>query len=98
MDKYIKAYDVIEWFRPYWHTSESISFEELAESIRHIIEPADVAPVVHGAWKKWRGDYQHHCTVCECYANAQRNSMGCVENEFLDDYCPNCGARMDGES
>lgn len=58
---------------------------------------ADVAPVVHGRWEKWDGDDRHHCTVCECYANAERDSYGYIAYEFLDNYCPNCGARMDLE-
>lgn len=55
---------------------------------------ADVAQVVHGRWEKWNGDDRHHCTVCECYANAERDSYGYIAYEFLDNYCPNCGARM----
>ena len=55
---------------------------------------ADVAPVVHGRWEKWNGDDRHHCTVCECYANAERDSYGYIAYEFLDNYCPNCGAQM----
>lgn len=61
------------------------------------ISAADVAPVVHGQWEKWNGDDRHHCTVCECYANAERDSCGYIAYEFLDNYCPNCGARMDLE-
>lgn len=60
-------------------------------------EPEDVAPVAHGRWEKWNGDDRHHCTVCECYANAERDSYGYIAYEFLDNYCPNCGARMDFE-
>lgn len=58
---------------------------------------ADVAQVVHGRWEKWNGDDRHHCTVCECYANAERDSYGYIAYEFLDNYCPNCGAMMNLE-
>ena len=58
------------------------------------IPDADVAPVVHGRWEKWNGDDRHHCNVCECYANAERDSYGYIAYEFLDNYCPNCGAQM----
>lgn len=58
------------------------------------IPAADVTPVVHGRWEKWNGDNRHHCTVCECYANAERDSYGYIAYEFLDNYCPNCGADM----
>ena len=47
------------------------------------IEPADVAPVRHGRWEKEYGYYK--CLLC--------NSL----DDFADNYCPNCGARMDGD-
>ena len=68
--------------------------------VKHAIEAvpaADVAPVVHGRWEKWNGDNRHHCTVCECYANEERDAYGYITSEFLDNYCPNCGAMMDKE-
>ena len=57
----------------------------------------DVDPMVHGRWEKWNGDNRHHCTACECYANEERDAYGYITSEFLDNYCPNCGARMDKE-
>lgn len=66
----------------------------IVSPIALITPPADVAPVVPGRWEKWNGDDRHHCTVCECYANAERDSYGYIAYEFLDNYCPNCGARM----
>lgn len=48
---------------------------------------ADVAPVVHGRWAPFRseaaGDIQY-CSCCE---------IGCT---WKPNYCPNCGAKMDG--
>lgn len=64
------------------------------KSILTSTKPADVAPVQHGRWEKWNGDNRHHCTVCECYANAERDAYGYITSEFLDNYCPNCGAIM----
>lgn len=72
------------------------SREDAADCIRYM-DAADVAPVRHGRWKKWNGDDRHHCAVCECYANAERDSYGYIAYEFLDNYCPNCGAHMDLE-
>lgn len=52
------------------------------------LEPADVAPVVHARWV-WHGIYGlfSSCSVCG--------------TKFRDrprvPYCPQCGARMDGE-
>lgn len=59
---------------------------------------ADVAPVVHGQWISWEdaGNFvpspdRHECSVCHDAAQVLVNSL-----ELLPNYCPNCGARMDG--
>jgi hypothetical protein len=60
------------------------------------IPTADVAPVVHGRdvykWHK-EGHCEFKCSVCGAWA-------GIIEGGTLDgvdfDYCPNCGAKMDG--
>ena len=55
-----------------------------AEDAIDDLPPADVAPVRHGRWKKEYGHYK--CLLC--------NGL----DDFADNYCPNCGARMDGDS
>ena len=59
------------------------------------IPTADVVEVRHGKWyqhnKKKHGDTCYHCSVCENYALSD-----CMVWE-LTDYCPHCGAKMDGE-
>lgn len=55
---------------------------------------ADVAPVVHGHFVHDGPRIAHgvdwwHCSNCGWLASG-------VETSF--DYCPNCGARMDGDS
>lgn len=53
------------------------------------IPAADVAPVRHGHWVKEKPDVliHWHCSVCEnCYYLEEPNA----------DYCPRCGAKMDG--
>lgn len=59
---------------------------------------ADVAPVVHGRWISWEeaGNFvpspdRHECSVCHDAAQVLVNGF-----ELLSDYCPNCGALMDG--
>ena len=49
---------------------------------------ADVAPVVHG---KWIHDINNLYGCSECM---KRETMS---PKKLKHYCPNCGARMDGE-
>lgn len=58
----------------------------------------EAAPVVHGRWKpvkynahcscgKSYGTYHYLCSACNRIAYAQPYGLN---------YCPNCGARMDG--
>lgn len=55
------------------------------------IPAADVSPVLHGDWK----GYFPHCSVCGEEALSRDN--GTLHGAyFLTDYCPNCGAKMDG--
>ena len=58
--------------------------------------PADVMPVRHGMWEdstdEWFGTDVYTCSKC-------RESYVLVEGtpkENLWNYCPNCGAKMDG--
>ena len=64
------------------------------------IPAADVVPVRHGKWIKATGmmppEYcgLHICSECGHYAGRKPPYGG---KEMLSDYCPNCGARMDGD-
>ena len=60
-------------------------FEEVIDAV----PTADVAPVHHGHWVKEKPDVliHWHCSVCKnCYYLEEPNA----------NYCPNCGAKMDG--
>lgn len=62
------------------------------------IPAADVAPVRHGRWEKSEDNYYSlnlvKCSVCHeewCFE---------IDDDVKDlnyNYCPNCGARMDGD-
>ena len=60
---------------------------------KRIIEEAptvDAVPVVHGRWNMiMRGNYE--CSVCGCipYYAGSIDTLN---------FCPNCGAKMDGEN
>ena len=60
----------------------------------------DAVPVVHGRWIKMTGmmppEYHGHyeCSECQWHMKGLRNSW--TREEELT-YCPNCGAKMDGE-
>lgn len=50
---------------------------------------ADIAPVVHGWW-----DANETCSLC-----GEKSTEGLdatTWNYWLPNYCPNCGAKMDG--
>ena len=57
------------------------------------IHTADVSPVVHGRWILEREPngkpYCFHCSVCD-------SDYHCIGIVVASDYCPNCGAKMDG--
>lgn len=53
----------------------------------------DAVPVVHGKWEE-SDEHKGYCTCSVCF--------GCyIESEWANEqkwmYCPNCGARMDGD-
>ena len=89
MDEYIRKEDVIEWFMPYAHAEESIDADVVIADIKGM-KAADVAPVRHGRWiekDKYTFGVIYDCSICG--------------NRILDtghswNYCPNCGAMMDG--
>ena len=74
--------------------SKKIYSEERHEYVVPVAEidwmiSADVAPVRHGHWVKEKSDVliHWHCSVCKnCYYLEEPNA----------NYCPNCGAKMDG--
>ena len=59
------------------------------------IPTADVAEVEHGEWKRCE-DYEIYWYECSnCGGEPLRNPMS--NADFLSDYCPHCGAKMDGK-
>ena len=61
-------------------------------------ELADVAPVRHGRWERrnmglWDEDYAYVCSVC----GEVWNLIDSTPEDNNMNYCPNCGALMDGK-
>ena len=93
MAEYVTKEQVIDWYRPYGHTDEPIPFETLVSDLRDM-KAADVAPVRHWRWLGWGKSgtptYENYGTCSVCGEDAE------IYTEHRN-YCPNCGAKMDGD-
>lgn len=88
------AMDVFMGMPPdFYHTSYIVGEINCLPSV-------EAVPVVHGRWVKMTGmmppEYHGHyeCSECQWHMKGLRNSW--TREEELS-YCPNCGARIDGE-
>ena len=104
MAEYIKrealiyAVESIDWYSVYKGklTAGSPNTENAlykASSIYTAIDnapSADVAPVRHGRWE-WDTEDIYRCSNC-----AEKSHVKEVMGHPEWDYCPNCGAKMDG--
>ena len=68
------------------------------------VELVEYAEVVHGWWEDEYGgafvNPRYRCSVCKekaLYRHEQDCLGGWHEVQALTDYCPNCGAKMDGD-
>lgn len=61
-------------------------------SIINRMPAADVAPIVHAKWENNKNEYPE-CTNCG-YMPAYDPA---IDDINYSPYCPNCGAKMDGE-
>ena len=60
----------------------------------------DAVPVVHGRWLYDSGSGKYFCSACDEYALSFKKDTlygGDLYEVCLTDYCPHCGAKMDGE-
>lgn len=74
----------------YYDTPEINLTAEKFEAAINGIPAADVAPVVHGRWEPGNPI----CPVCG--GNKFKNLDADIWCDWLPDFCPNCGAKMDG--
>lgn len=98
MAEYITKEQVAEWFRAYGHTDDGIPYDTLVDDIVDM-PAADVAPVRHGQWDGEGDGYADGELVidvwyCSCCGHCIDD--GTDDPTILPNYCPNCGARMDG--
>ena len=75
---------------------DSDLFNTTERQLRAILElpAADVAEVVHGQWlldSRWQSWQHRECSRCKIMIQRTKE----VPDQYWQ-YCPNCGARMDG--
>ena len=89
MDEYIKRETVIKYLDACMDTiwkPEIVALKCFVEGI----PAADVVPVRHGRWiekEKYNFGIMYDCSLCEDRI---------LDNGHHWNYCPNCGAKMDG--
>ena len=102
MAKYIDREDLVEWLKriPLKDLSDGrglcrVIFEDdFKRAIKKIPKGiiVDVAPVRHGRWEKQSGLY----SCSECGMTCPYDVQADVIEYWACNYCPNCGAKMDG--
>ena len=75
------------------NTPEQVGYsrEDAADCIRYM-DAADVAPVRHGRWVSVPHKLARVCSVCN---RDEPYKFADIDTDVYD-YCPNCGAKMDG--
>ena len=89
MNKYINREAAIRALLNDYPEQVKYSREDAADCIRYM-DAADVEPVRHGEWEIVVGSNGNEYMVCTCCRVSQD-----LTGVFT--YCPNCGAKMDGE-
>lgn len=100
MDEYIKRNDVYDALN--YEQCEicdniiscsSCSIDDLFKAIKHI-PAADVVEVRHGEWIEWRPNITAICLTGDTVLYAC--SKCTAKYTSVSNYCPECGAKMDG--
>ena len=112
MDEYIKREEAVDAvLDAYFNTPKTNLIGKLFYNAILELQPADVEPVKHGRWEwfeEWSYSTPEHsaeCDDCGWRCSECKTKLEDMVNGYYDDsyevpqlnYCPNCGARMDGE-
>ncbi len=109
----IDAWDLIEWLDDFdrENTLRVLRCKKArllnSHAIRNMIVNAptvEAVEVVHGRWEDiYGGKYANprfRCSVCKVkalYVNVLNGLGNWIDEQELSNYCPNCGAKMDGD-
>lgn len=106
MDEYIERRRLFNALADYWKIPLDWDggIAQPCEDALAFIENApeeDVAPVVHGRWFDTGVENEtgsiYFCSACNKYNNPNKKDVKMRRAKEKPDYCPNCGAKMDGE-
>lgn len=94
----LRSYTILGEKHPYY-SGETNALSVVIQNIENA-PTVDAVPVKHGRWVKMtgmmppecRGHYE--CSECRWHIRGPRDSC---RKEEEQSYCPNCGAKMDGE-
>lgn len=93
-----KAIEHIITHLPYRCSEDFIEGQKDCVEQLKSLPSADVVEVVHGEWVYKKEKDGYFCSVCDIEALIDPNFIGRdFAMEELSDYCPHCGAKMDGD-
>lgn len=84
--EYIEREMLIEEARNNKAVCQSLADIVDIQDIINNVPAANVQPVIHSKWEISSDGYYPYCKICNVRP----------ENGKMTNYCPNCGARMDG--
>lgn len=100
MDDYIRRDIVLEIINTVDDKNGFARYEDYCVLFDEIdtMPAADVQPVKRGEWAAYNRDCRGYadcfkCSCCENYVHVY-----CWQKQCDYDYCPHCGARMDGDT
>lgn len=85
----------IPYYKPYFAEAYVAMLRWVCEEVDDT-PAADVQEVRHGRWLMTDA-YPHRVYCSECYATLIPNVEWFKTYNIASNYCPNCGAKMDGE-
>ena len=101
MDEYIRKQDAVDVFNRAVQDVGILDADDI-KTVFRMLSPADAAPVVHGKWIDHDGNKvqlnEHGETCGTCFCNQCGEWLVASDEYAVKGYfCPNCGAKMDGE-
>ena len=80
------------------HHTETLHIDMILNAILHHTPTVDAVEVVHGHWVSLTecANAGVYCSVCNKKVYKEDYAWCNRKNKLRSNYCPNCGAKMDG--